>query len=102
MEHEQLLVWLEAVPDGPPPAQVGMICRRHADGMVVRGGGTLDERGESRPRLFKVVAPGVDRRSEMRRPRVRAVAAPAEPAPQLVFDDVEEDEESFVDAITVG
>src|SRR3954447_23507598 len=102
MDSERLLVWLEIVPDRVSPIRVGMICRRHADAMVVPRGWTLDDRRESRPRLFKVVDPGGDRTSEIRRPRVRAVPAPAEPAPQLVFDEVEEDEESFVDAITVG
>jgi len=102
MEHEQLLVWLEAVPEGPTSPQVGMICRRHADAMVVPRGWTLDDRREARPRLFKVVDLGVDRTNEIRRPRVRAVSGPAEAPPQLVFDDVEPDEEVFVEAITVG
>jgi hypothetical protein len=100
MEHEQLLVWLETVPDGPQSRQSGMICRRHADAMVVPRGWTLDDRREPRPRLFKVV--DIDRTSDMRRPsRSRQPVASVEPQPQLVFDGVEPDGE-LLDPITVG
>lgn len=54
MDSDQLLVWLEVVPDDGVPARMGVVCRRHADAMVVPRGWTLDDRRESRPRLFRV------------------------------------------------
>jgi len=54
MEADRLLVWLEIVPEGSAPVRSGVLCRRHADAMVVPRGWTLDDRRESRPRLFRV------------------------------------------------
>ena len=54
MEADRLLVWLEIVPEGAAPVRSGVLCRRHADAMVVPRGWTLDDRRESRPRLFRV------------------------------------------------
>ncbi|MEO7398961.1 MAG: hypothetical protein ABIW84_10385, partial [Ilumatobacteraceae bacterium] len=54
MDSGQLLVWLEIVPASGVPARMGVICRRHADAMVVPRGWTLDDRRETRPRLFRV------------------------------------------------
>ena len=56
MDSEQLLVWLEVVPDVGVSARMGVVCRRHADAMVVPRGWTLDDRRENRPRLFRVSA----------------------------------------------
>lgn len=85
MDSEQLLVWLEAVPDGAATLRTGVVCRRHADAMVVPRGWTLDDRRESRPRLFRVASD--DATSELRRikrpPRVRHDSQTAEP--QLSF-----------------
>jgi len=105
MEHEQLLVWLEVLPEGPPTMQNGVICRRHADAMVVPRGWTLDDRREARPRLFKVVDTGRGNSTqEMRRPRTQKPVT-IEPAPQLVFESVEPSTELIeepADDITVG
>ncbi|MUH50655.1 MAG: hypothetical protein F2789_05530 [Actinobacteria bacterium] len=65
MDPEQLLVWLEVVPEGRAPLRTGVVCRRHADAMVVPRGWTLDDRREARPRLFRVAAD--DATSEIRR-----------------------------------
>ncbi len=54
MDGGQLLVWLEVVPDDGAHGRMGLVCRRHADAMVVPRGWTLDDRRESRPRLFRV------------------------------------------------
>lgn len=56
MNNAALLVWLEAVPQDERVPRVGMLCRRHADAMVVPRGWTLDDRRETTPRLFKVSA----------------------------------------------
>jgi hypothetical protein len=73
VEHEHLLVWLdlsERVEDG----RGGMLCRRHADTMVVPVGWTLDDRREPMPQLFRAprgAAPVV-----ADAPRRRRAAAP--------------------------
>lgn len=90
MENERLLVWLEVVPAGVTPIRTGVLCRRHADAMVVPRGWTLDDRRESTPRLFRVTeAPPVhastaNHPSRGRHPRP---APGTEPPLQLAFDE---------------
>lgn len=67
MDPERLFVWLEAVPHGEIPTRSGMVCRRHADAMVVPRGWTLDDRRDVIPRLFRVA--DRDATSELRRIR---------------------------------
>jgi len=98
MDSEQLLVWLAIVPDEVSPIRVGMLCRRHADAMVVPRGWTLDDRREAKPRLFRVAeAPTTDqatnhptrRRKPRSKPGERVDAVePVEPPLQLDFDTV--------------
>ena len=72
MDSEHLLVWLAIVPDAISPIRVGMLCRRHADAMVVPRGWTLDDRRESKPRLFRVAdAPTANHPSRGRKRRVK-------------------------------
>ncbi|MEN9822801.1 MAG: hypothetical protein RLZ04_1227 [Actinomycetota bacterium] len=52
IDAEHLLVWLEAF-DGVGGYRAGVLCRRHADAMVVPLGWMLDDRREAVPRLFK-------------------------------------------------
>ena len=85
MDPDRLLVWLDTVPDGAPPLRAGVVCRRHADAMVVPRGWTLDDRREPRPRLFRVA--DRDATSELRRIR-RPVRKPNDVVaaePQLMF-----------------
>ncbi|MGB8860707.1 MAG: hypothetical protein WCC60_15720 [Ilumatobacteraceae bacterium] len=49
---DQLVVWIESL-DGAVAHRAGVLCRRHADAMVVPLGWMLDDRRESVPRLFK-------------------------------------------------
>jgi hypothetical protein len=50
MVPEDLLFWVDALQtDG----HAGVLCRRHADAMVVPRGWTLDDRREPQPRLFR-------------------------------------------------
>jgi hypothetical protein len=91
MDPDRLLVWLDAVPDGSPPLRMGVVCRRHADAMVVPRGWTLDDRREARPRLFRVA--DRDATSELRRIK-RPARKPHEAAhdePQFAFDDIDAD-----------
>ena len=52
MVPEDLLFWLAPLADAPTP-DPNVLCRRHADAMVVPIGWTLDDRREEQPRLFK-------------------------------------------------
>jgi len=77
MVPEDLVVWLEACdPATLGDRRPGLLCRRHADAMVVPIGWTLDDHREAVPRLFKVretVAPARstgDHTGRTRRPRV--------------------------------
>ena len=65
MVPEDLLFWLAPLADAPSP-DPNVLCRRHADAMVVPLGWTLDDRRDEHPRLFK--------------PRQAAQVAPAAPA----------------------
>ena len=93
MENDRLLVWLQAVPDGVSPIRTGVLCRRHADAMVVPRGWTLDDRREVTPRLFRVSdpAPGgstgtVTTENHPSRGRRARVTLEAEPDLQLAFE----------------
>lgn len=52
MVPEDLLFWIAPLADAPTP-DPNVLCRRHADAMVVPRGWTLDDRREPTPRLFK-------------------------------------------------
>ena len=52
IDTEHLVVWIESLA-GAPPYRAGVLCRRHADAMVVPLGWMLDDRREPVPRLFK-------------------------------------------------
>ena len=64
MVPEDLLFWIAPLASAPTD-DPNVLCRRHADAMVVPRGWTLDDRREAQPRLFK--------------PRVASSAAPAQP-----------------------
>jgi hypothetical protein len=85
MDSEQLLVWLEVMPDATAQRRVGLVCRQHADAMVVPRGWTLDDRREARPRLFRVADTTAARRSPRRTGGHRRHDADAAEA-QLSFD----------------
>jgi hypothetical protein len=111
MDSEQLLVWLEIVPQDVTPIRTGVLCRRHADAMVVPRGWTLDDRREAKPRLFRVTdAPPAhtgtaNHPSRGRRPRR---VADADPPLQLAFDEAPTavpdapDPPEVSDGLTVG
>lgn len=82
MVPEDAVFWISALADAPNP-DPSVLCRRHADAMVVPRGWTLDDRRESTLRLFK---PGQADASE---PRVRRRAprrAQVERPEQLQID----------------
>ncbi len=72
MIPEDLLFWISPIADAPTD-DPNVLCRRHADAMVVPRGWTLDDRREDTLRLFKpqalvaaVAAPSPPRRSRSR------------------------------------
>src|SRR4051794_6721379 len=64
-----LVVWIACL-DPAWPDRPGVLCRRHADAMIVPVRWTLDDRREPVPRLFRVGAPvaPTERDSEPRTP----------------------------------
>jgi hypothetical protein len=52
IDADHLTVWIEPF-DGAVAYRAGVLCRRHADAMVVPLGWMLDDRREIVPRLFK-------------------------------------------------
>ncbi len=68
MNPDGLIVWIEVL---PPDSQLrsGVLCRRHADAMIVPRGWTLDDRREAKPRLFRVSEPPLVDNRPPRRPR---------------------------------
>jgi hypothetical protein len=52
IDADHLTVWIEPF-DGATVFRAGVLCRRHADAMVVPLGWMLDDRREAVPRLFK-------------------------------------------------
>jgi hypothetical protein len=52
MVPEDLLFWISSLADAPNP-DPPVLCKRHADAMIVPRGWTLDDRREAQPRLFK-------------------------------------------------
>ena len=97
---DRLLVWIDGVrPEDIARARSGVLCRRHADAMVVPRGWSLDDRREAIPKLFRTDAvesndeaggPARARPRAHRHPRDNAEAAPslfdAEPVEATVGD----------------
>jgi hypothetical protein len=73
-DAEHLVVWLDAfhVAQG---ARSGVLCRRHANAMVVPLGWMLDDRREPEPRLFQAPPPVIDEPVVKKRRAQRPVVA---------------------------
>jgi hypothetical protein len=82
-DAEHLVVWLDAfhVAQG---ARSGVLCRRHANAMVVPLGWMLDDRREPEPRLFQAPPPVIDEPVVKKRRAPRPVVVE-----QLRFDTVD-------------
>ena len=73
MVPEDLLFWLAPLADAPT-LDSNVLCRRHADAMVVPIGWTLDDRREDQPRLFKPRQPAATATPAPTRRKKRASA----------------------------
>jgi hypothetical protein len=56
MQAEDLVFWIDALPEDDT-RDVGVLCRRHADSMVVPRGWTLDDRRDPDLHLFRPPTP---------------------------------------------
>ena len=106
MVPEDLLFWVAAL-DGDVERDTAVLCRRHADAMVVPRGWTLDDRREATPRLFRPnerrgerMRNGVDDTGSSRRPRRRRGQGRGAPgAPQLELGAASPDDVVSVDDV---
>jgi hypothetical protein len=58
MRPEDLVFWLDRLPERPEDG-AAVLCRRHADAMIVPRGWTLDDLRDPHLHLFRPPAPGV-------------------------------------------
>jgi hypothetical protein len=79
MHPEDLMFWLAPL-DRWNEVAGGVLCKRHADAMVVPRGWTLDDRREPIPRLFRPPAGPAGGAARAPSPRRRAPAPAAAPA----------------------
>jgi hypothetical protein len=89
MVPEDLLFWIAPLAESLTP-DANVLCRRHADAMVVPRGWTLDDRREQQPRLFRQrstanvdVSHAAPRRRRRSEPPASATSNPGE---QLQID----------------
>ena len=66
-DAEHLMVWIDSY-DRVSTDRAGVLCRRHADAMVVPLGWMLDDRRDPVPRLFKAPAQPTSAAPRQRRP----------------------------------
>lgn len=71
MVAEDLLFWLAPLADALT-SDPNLLCRRHADAMVVPRGWTLEDRRDDQPRLFKPNPARADDTQGLKRKRVRS------------------------------
>lgn len=80
MVPEDLLFWIAPIVEAPI-ADASLLCRRHADAMVVPRGWTLDDRREVMPRLFNTRSLASSR-PPVAKPKRRRSEAAATPRPE--------------------
>lgn len=84
MVPEDLLFWIAPLHDAPV-VDHNVLCRRHADAMVVPRGWTLDDRREPVPRLF------MPRRPEPTEPAPKPARRRTKPTPDDVGEQLQID-----------
>jgi hypothetical protein len=83
-DADQQMVWIDSLA-GAGDVRYGVLCRRHADAMVVPLGWMLDDRRDPVPRLFRPDEPVADAAPQRARRTATAVAEPL--ATQLQLGD---------------
>jgi hypothetical protein len=92
MKAEDLVFWLDVLRDAYS-FESGVLCRRHADSMVVPGGWTLDDLRDPDLHLFR--PPASEDRERVRQPRSRS---PVQPVSEQLEFNVEAGDELVGDA----
>jgi hypothetical protein len=101
-DAEQVMVWIDSY-ERVNTDRAGVLCRRHADAMVVPLGWMLDDRRDPVPRLFKApaqatsVAPRQRRASRHHRDDTEQLELGADLVAADVADDVEIESDSAVE-----
>ncbi|HET9666011.1 MAG TPA: hypothetical protein VFP09_04625 [Desertimonas sp.] len=82
-DADRLLVWLAAFDPDAERSRAGVLCKRHADSMVVPVGWTLDDTRDPKPPLFKPPRAPRRKRQPRRQPSTtaRGVAERADELP---------------------
>ena len=94
-DAEHLMVWIDAY-ERVNIDRAGVLCRRHADAMVVPLGWMLDDRRDPIPRLFKAPAQTPKAAPRRRSPSHRHNdTEQLELGADVVVDELAEDEEVF-------
>jgi hypothetical protein len=83
-DADRVLVWLASFDPDAERSRAGVLCKRHADSMVVPVGWTLDDTREAKPPLFK--APRATRRK--RQPRRQPTTAVGGSSPVAAADEL--------------
>ena len=85
-DADRLLVWLSAFDPDVERTRAGVLCKRHADSMVVPLGWTLDDTREPRPPLFKAPRSTRPKRQPRRQPTAAAGRGSARRADELPLE----------------
>jgi hypothetical protein len=97
MHAEDLVFWIDRLPD-PLEEGAAVLCRRHADSMVVPRGWTLDDLRDPDLHLFRPPLPAPTARTRATRPprppRERAVGEQLRLDPEPAVDDTASESES--------
>jgi hypothetical protein len=97
-DAEHLMVWIDAY-ERVNTDRAGVLCRRHADAMVVPLGWMLDDRRDPIPRLFKAPAQTPKATPRRRSPsRRQNDTEQLELGADVVVDEWADDEEVLADA----
>ena len=99
MRAEDLVFWLDRYPESVG-GDVGVLCRRHADSMVVPRGWTLDDLRDPDLHLFRPPAPVPftrARRARLPRPTIVGEQLELDDTAELVMPFVEPPKASIVD-----
>ena len=92
-DTKALVVWIGALASDETEFGVGVLCRRHADALVVPKGWRVDDRREAVPRLFAVKSAPDAPVEPAKKPAVKRsteTPEPGEPGPGLFDTEVDE------------
>lgn len=89
-DADRVLVWLTAFDPDVDRTRAGVLCKRHADSLVVPLGWTLDDLREPRPPLFKAPRTPRRKRPSRQHPPATTTRQPKQPAEQLPLETMQD------------